>query len=100
MIVEKKRKNTYLVCRKCGLKRRIRGKKDLEIREKISEMKKEVIVIGKDEQKGELPKTKVICPKCGNKEAFWWVQQTRGADEPPTVFYKCTECGYSWRSYG
>jgi DNA-directed RNA polymerase subunit M len=48
----------------------------------------------------EFPKTKIICPKCGYEEAYWYMQQTRGADEPPTVFYTCVKCKHSWRSYG
>ena len=39
------------------------------------------------------------CPKCGNDEAHYFVYQTRAADEAPTIFYKCTRCGYRWRSY-
>ncbi|MFP3195849.1 MAG: transcription factor S [Caldivirga sp.] len=46
-----------------------------------------------------LPKVKVTCPRCGNDEAYFWVQQTRAADEPPTRFYRCTRCGYTWREY-
>ncbi len=45
------------------------------------------------------PKTEETCPKCGNKEAYYWQYQTRSADEPATRFYKCTECGYTWREY-
>ncbi|MCD6114052.1 MAG: transcription factor S, partial [Thermoprotei archaeon] len=39
------------------------------------------------------------CPKCGNREAYVWMMQTRAADEPPTRFYRCTKCGYTWREY-
>lgn len=46
-----------------------------------------------------LPTTKTECPKCGNTKAFWWMRQTRAADEPTTRFYKCTECGNVWREY-
>ncbi len=44
-------------------------------------------------------KTRVKCPKCGNMEAYVWIEQTRAADEPPTKIYKCTKCGYMWREY-
>ncbi|MEK6909986.1 MAG: hypothetical protein AABW61_02830 [Candidatus Aenigmatarchaeota archaeon] len=27
-------------------------------------------------------------------------QQTRTADEPPILFYRCMKFNYSWRSYG
>lgn len=42
----------------------------------------------------------VPCEKgCGNEYAFYEQLQTRSADEPTTIFYKCTnpECGYCWR---
>ena len=72
----------------------------LTISQAITEKKHEVIVMGKGEGIEEMPKTRVICPQCENTEAYWWMQQTRSGDEPPTIFYKCTKCGYSWRSYG
>lgn len=98
MVVEKKRKYNYLVCRKCGRMVKLKGEKVL-LKESILSQRKDVVVMEKDEVVSELPKTKIICPKCENTEAYWWMQQTRGADEPPTTFYKCTRCGYSWRSY-
>lgn len=45
------------------------------------------------------PKIKINCEKCGNKIAYYWTQQTRGADEPETRFFKCTKCNYTWREY-
>lgn len=39
------------------------------------------------------------CPKCGNEDIYAWQLQTRAADEPPTTFYKCSKCGYTWREY-
>lgn len=98
MLVEKKRKHTFLVCKKCGRKKKAKREK-MAITEAMPEPKKEIVVVGKEESMAELPKTKIMCPECENVEAFWWMQQTRAADEPPTLFYKCTKCGYSWRSY-
>jgi DNA-directed RNA polymerase subunit M len=46
-----------------------------------------------------LPTTAVDCPKCGNNNAFWWMLQTRSADEATTQFYRCTKCGHTWRNY-
>ena len=99
LIVEKKKKHAYLICKKCGRKKKI-AKEKIMISEKVVEGKKPIVVMGKDEGLSELPKTKIMCPRCENNEAHWWMQQTRAADEPPTIFYKCTKCGYSWRSYG
>jgi len=45
------------------------------------------------------PKIKADCEKCSNKEAYYWTQQTRGADEPETRFFKCTKCEHTWREY-
>ena len=83
-----------LKCRVCNY--RPRSKKTLELKEKIK-VKKEKI--GHIEKIETYPKTDAECPKCGNKEAYWWIQGTRAADEPETGFYKCTKCGYVWREY-
>jgi DNA-directed RNA polymerase subunit M len=56
-------------------------------------------VIMKGEDIDTLPSTKAICPKCGNEKAFWWLQQTRRADEAETRFLRCTECKNTWREY-
>ena len=98
MLVEKKRKHIFLVCRKCG--KSVPLKEKVTITEAMPEERKGIVIMGKEEGVAELPKTKIMCPKCENMEAYWWMQQTRAADEPPTLFYKCTKCGYSWRSYG
>ena len=39
----------------------------------------------------------VTCGDCGNGRASYRIMQTRAADEPPTRFYKCVECGNRWR---
>lgn len=39
------------------------------------------------------------CPKCGQKKIIFWTEQTRASDEPPTRFYKCINCNYTWREY-
>jgi len=41
----------------------------------------------------------VTCDECGNGEAWYTIKQTGSADEPPTRFFKCTECGHRWREY-
>jgi DNA-directed RNA polymerase subunit M/transcription elongation factor TFIIS len=40
----------------------------------------------------------VECPKCGNRQAFWWIVQTDSADEPSTQFFRCTKCNHTWRN--
>lgn len=99
LVLEKKRKNTYLVCRKCKRTYKMKGEK-FRIASSVGENKKRVVVMSEKDQFSELPKTRILCTKCENMEAYWWMQQTRSADEPPTTFYRCTKCGHSWRSYG
>jgi DNA-directed RNA polymerase subunit M len=50
-----------------------------------------------EEPTAGLPTTKSQCPECGNGEAYWWLRQMRGADEPETRFYRCTKCSKTWR---
>lgn len=56
-------------------------------------------VIMKGEDIDTLPTTKVTCPKCGHDKAFWWLQQTRSADEAETRFLRCVNCKHTWREY-
>jgi len=100
MKIEEIRGKKYFVCPNCGYKEEAKREK-LVLGEKVlKDESKKVVVFGKGEELEQLPITKVTCPKCGNDEAYWWVQQTRSSDEPPTTFYKCKKCGYTWRSYG
>ena len=99
MVIKKKRKRSFLACPKCGKERPLK-KERLTITETLQKEKKEVIVMEKGTEAMDLPTTRIICPNCENPEAYWWMQQTRSADEPPTIFYLCTKCNYSWRSYG
>lgn len=98
LVAKHGRKLTHLVCRKCGKEYRIHEK--IKISEDLHDHKKSVVVMGKDETQQDLPTTHILCPECEHGEAFWWMQQTRSADEPPTLFYKCKKCGHSWRNYG
>ncbi len=41
----------------------------------------------------------VTCEECGHGEAWYTIKQTGSADEPPTRFFKCKECGHRWREY-
>ena len=89
IVVNKKGK---MVCSSCGISASVK-----KISEKSTKELKEVAVL-KDEPDVH-PRTKENCPKCGNNEAYYWMVQTRGADESPTKFYKCTTCKHQWRDY-
>ena len=97
LVVKEENGKRMLVCRKCG--HTTDKYKPLQISEKIEKNPLDsVVVVEKNEE--ALPKTRATCPECGNKEAVWWVQQTRSADEAPTLFFRCTKCKHSWREYG
>jgi len=84
------------VCRKCGYEKEADDDFDLVITTKRSE--EEIPVIEGDNIK-TLPTTNVICPQCGNNEAYWWLRQLRAADESEVRFFRCTKCGKTWREY-
>ncbi len=48
---------------------------------------------------GKPTATDVSCDECGHTEAWYTIKQTASADEPPTRFFKCKECGHHWREY-
>ena len=67
---------------------------------KLSDRKKkkeDVVVIEKKTE--SLPVTRYDCKECKNEKAYFWLLQTRSADEPETRFYKCTKCGLVNREY-
>jgi DNA-directed RNA polymerase subunit M len=83
------------VCRKCGYE------KEAEDGEMIIVTKRnedEIPVIEGDNIQ-TLPTTEVLCPACGNREAYWWLRQLRAADESEVRFFRCTKCGKTWREY-
>lgn len=97
MVLKKEgRKNLY-VCPKCSYSEQAKDLKSVVVKSKV---KTKVKVLGEtNESLKPLPVTTTTCPKCGNDKAYWWIVQTRGADESPTQFFRCTKCGYTWREY-
>lgn len=94
------RKKNAWVCPNCGYEEPIteEDKRRTKITQKINHKPDEGIIVIEQDVK-TLPTTKITCPRCGNDTAYWWELQTRAGDEPSTIFYKCTKCGYVWRSY-
>lgn len=84
-----------LTCTRCGFVSGLQAGKITEVSKGPSNSKG-VVVEGEHEVN---PKIDAECPKCGNKEAYFWTQQTRSADEPETRFYRCTKCKHTWREY-
>lgn len=70
-----------------------------EIERKKSALRKNLIIIKEEDKIAVHPIVSKYCPKCNNKEAEAWQEQTRSADEPSTSFFKCTSCKHTWREY-
>ncbi len=81
------------VCRSCGK----RTSKKVNIRITTQSKQEDMVII--EDNTPDLPKTNKECKKCKNGEAYYWLIQTRSADEPPTQFFKCTKCKHTWREY-
>lgn len=79
----------------CGFSKLPEDEVKTELKEKVKSGRKIEVV----ENIETNPKIKINCDKCGNKIAYYWTQQTRGADEPETRFFKCTKCNHTWREY-
>ena len=86
-------KEGKLVCGKCGAEGKEKGSSVVVEKQQ----NKETVVLEK--KIDILPKTRIECPKCGNKEAFWILRQTRASDEPETRIFTCTKCEHRWRQY-
>ena len=75
---------------------------DMELKGKMKKLKKKKVEEAPSDEenlaKMEFEKD-TECPKCGQKKIISWTEQTRSSDEPPTRFYKCANCGYTWREY-
>jgi DNA-directed RNA polymerase subunit M len=82
------------ICRKCGYEEASNGKQILF----VSKGSREEVPVVEDKIK-TLPTVKVVCPECGNREAYWWLRQLRAADESEVRFFRCTKCGKTWRRY-
>jgi transcription elongation factor S-II len=39
-----------------------------------------------------------VCRKCKSNKCTYYLQQTRSADEPMTIFVTCIECGQRWKT--
>ncbi|MBI2583849.1 MAG: transcription factor S [Candidatus Aenigmarchaeota archaeon] len=94
MVPVKKGTSARLKCRKCGYTTKMAG--SIKIREEIKG-RRGVVLLEKDEM--PLPVIDKVCSKCANAKAYYWLQQTRSADEPPTQFFRCTKCSRTWREY-
>jgi len=86
-----------LKCRKCGYIRKIGGAD--QMKRKVNRSENEIVIVEEEGQEKTMPTIQIKCPKCENNLAIWWLRQLRAADESEVRFFRCTECGHTWRQY-
>ncbi len=82
------------LCRNCAYAMPVR--QPLSRKMQLKAKKVDDILGGADAWKN-VDQTDAVCPSCPNRRAYYMQFQTRSADEPMTVFYKCTACGCRWK---
>lgn len=90
---------TIMVCTACGFRKNAEDSLLTTIYEAKKLPEGETDIFVNEGRKDILPETNADCPECKNTTAYYWIEQTRAADEAPTRFYKCTKCAYTWREY-
>lgn len=85
-------------CRKCQAFRDLPGQGKPMMVSAHKQEGHETVVL--EERPEILPRTTdVECPECGTRDAWWFLRQTRKADEAETMFLECTKCKHRWRRY-
>ena len=80
---------------------RCRYKSKSKIKIEVSESMKKPLAVGviTDKDIDVFPVISGRCPKCSNKEAYFWTSVSRSGDEAETKFFRCTKCKHTWREY-
>lgn len=101
MIIKRVKDGMKLICPRCKYEESEKPQVLQAKYELSTETPREALTIltGRESEISTLPSIEVECPKCGHGEAYWWILQTRSADESPTQFFRCKKCGYVWREY-
>ncbi|KAE9551985.1 hypothetical protein FO519_004809 [Halicephalobus sp. NKZ332] len=84
------------VCSGCHFKMPVNG----EIRSRIYPRLKDIDdVLGGPNVWENAQVTEERCPKCSHDRAYFMQLQTRSADEPMTIFYRCAnvDCAHRWK---
>lgn len=94
---KKKKNQVVLECASCGF---VDDKGSETEMKEVKKEKSRIEIIDPNKEDKNLPTTDdVICEKCGNDKAYYWLVQTRAADEAQTKFLRCTKCSHTWRDY-
>jgi len=97
IVPEKEGGETEFRCRSCERSYEQQDGEMMQITERKDDEDRSMIMEGDEDE--SLPTIEEECGECGNDTAHWWMEQTRAADEPKTRFFRCSECGHTWREY-
>lgn len=90
--------NGVLTCPKCGATKSSAG--GMVVKTKSVDDIRKSVMEDATQKMDLLPTTEeYACEKCGNSKAYYFMRQTRSADEATTRFLECTKCGHKWREY-
>lgn len=89
--------NKRVLACSCGF--RAKPSEDTKLADKMIRNDIPMSVLDESKEDKTLPITEAECPKCGHHKAYYWLVQTRSADEPETKFLKCEKCKHTWRDY-
>uniref|UniRef100_A0AC35G870 TFIIS-type domain-containing protein n=1 Tax=Panagrolaimus sp. PS1159 TaxID=55785 RepID=A0AC35G870_9BILA len=69
------------------------------IKKRDDQLLKNFVAAGRPNIWANAQQTTERCPKCSHERAYFMQLQTRSADEPMTIFYRCAnpECGNRWK---
>lgn len=89
-----------LTCPKCGHKQAQAAAGKNVVKQKATEDVHKSVIDHGTKKMDLLPTTnEYACEKCGHGTAYYFMRQTRSADEATTRFLECTKCGNKWREY-
>ncbi len=97
LIAKRKNGKKVYICSQGHIIEKLNAKNSATIYQAKEAEKKGTVII--EEELIAQPKIEIECPRCGNKEAYWTLEQTRSADEGETRIFTCTRCHYTWREY-
>lgn len=100
LVSEKQDGETVMKCRNCGHVQDVDGGDYRVTEEKEEDPMDRLNVNEGDADETTRPTTTKKCHKCDEETTQeWWMEQTRASDEPPTRFYRCTQCGNVYKEY-
>ncbi|MBO4248754.1 transcription factor S [Halomicrobium sp. IBSBa] len=89
-----------MVCKSCGSRVQKDAERAAEFVSTAAQSDDDVIETEEGANfEGKPTAEDVTCADCGHGKAWYTIKQTGSADEPPTRFFKCQDCGNRWREY-